>query len=79
MGVQEALFEAYTPGEDDYSDLVAAMKAAEIDIAYVGGVQADIGLIARQARDRGQEVLQIVGGDSLQAPEFAGHCRSCAA
>jgi branched-chain amino acid transport system substrate-binding protein len=70
MGVQKALLEAYTPGEDDYSDLVAAMKAAEIDVAYVGGVQADIGLIARQARDRGQE-LQIVGGDSLQAPEFA--------
>ena len=70
MGVQEALFEAFTPEKDDYSDLVAAIKAAEIDVAYIGGFPNEVGLIARQVRDQGYE-LQIVGGDGLQTSRFA--------
>jgi branched-chain amino acid transport system substrate-binding protein len=53
MGMQEALFEQYTPGRDDYSDLVAKMKAAGIDLVYIGGYDDEIGLIIRQAREQG--------------------------
>ena len=47
-GQTEKLFEAYTPGEKDYSSLVTKLKQLGVDAVYVGGYHTEAGLIARQ-------------------------------
>ena len=68
-GMQEAMYAAYVPGERDYSALVSRMKAAGIDVIYVGGYQAEAGLIVRQAKEQGMHVT-LIGGDALVTSEF---------
>ena len=68
-GVQEAMYEAYIPGEADYSPLVSTMKTAGIDVFFVGGYSSEAGLIVREARDR-DYAAQLVSGDSLTATDF---------
>jgi branched-chain amino acid transport system substrate-binding protein len=68
-GVAETLYEAYVPGEIDYSGLVAKMAEAGIDVVYIGGYATEAGLIKRQAHDRGYEI-QVVGGDAITNDEF---------
>jgi branched-chain amino acid transport system substrate-binding protein len=68
-GVKEAMYEAYVPGERDYSPLVSRMQAASIDVFYLGGYPTEAALILRQARALDYQV-QLVGGDSLTSNEF---------
>ncbi len=68
-GVGEAMYRGFTAGERDYSDLIAAMRAEGIDVAYIGGYPTEVGLILRQARDQGYD-LRLVSGDSLANDEF---------
>ncbi len=68
-GVQEAMYEAYTAGEKDYSALISKMKAEGIDAFYVGGYHTEAGLMIRQAREQGYNP-QMVSGDALVTDEF---------
>lgn len=68
-GITEALYEPFVPGARDYSDLVAEVQEAGIEVIYFGGYSSEAGLIVRQAHDRGYDV-QVVGGDSLTNDEF---------
>lgn len=68
-GITETLYEAYTAGEKDYSALISKMKAAGIDVFYVGGYHTEAGLLIRQARERGYNV-QLVSGDALVTDEY---------
>jgi branched-chain amino acid transport system substrate-binding protein len=68
-GLQEAMYEAYTAGEQDYTALVAKMKAASIDVIYLGGYHTEGALIIRQAREQGLNA-QLIGPDSLNTLEF---------
>ncbi|MES2713617.1 MAG: branched-chain amino acid ABC transporter substrate-binding protein [Pseudomonadota bacterium] len=68
-GLQETLYAAYTPGERDYSALVSRMKAADIQVIYVGGYHTEAGLILRQAKEQGMNVT-LIGGDALVTNEF---------
>jgi branched-chain amino acid transport system substrate-binding protein len=68
-GFTETLFEIYAPNEASYDDLVDIMVTAEIDAVYIGGYQADAGIIIRQAKSRLPE-LQLVSGDSLASEDF---------
>jgi len=68
-GVKEALYEAYTAGEKDYSALVSKMKGENVDVVYVGGYHTEAGLIVRQAREQGYKV-QLVSGDALVTDEY---------
>lgn len=68
-GVQEALFEQYAPGKEDYSDLVAELEAAKIDVVYIGGYKDEIGVIIRQAHERGYRP-QLISGSGLISPGF---------
>lgn len=68
-GLKEAMYEAYTAGEKDYSALVSKMKAANIDVVYVGGYHTEAGLIVRQMRDQGMK-SQLVSGDALVTQEY---------
>lgn len=68
-GMQETMYAAYTPGERDYNALVSRMKAAGIDVIYLGGYHTEGGLIIRQAKEQGMNVT-LIGGDSLVTNEF---------
>jgi branched-chain amino acid transport system substrate-binding protein len=68
-GVKEALFDAYTPGEKDYSAVVSRLKQAGVSVIYIGGYYTEAALIIRQAKEQGMKVT-LVGGDALVTKEF---------
>ncbi len=68
-GNKEAMFESYTAGERDYTALVTRMKAAAIDVIYVGGYHTEAALIVRQSREQGLNA-QLISGDALVTDEF---------
>lgn len=68
-GVQEAMFEAYTPSERDYSPLITKLKQAGVEALFIGGYHTEVGLIARQIKEQGAKI-QIIGGDSLVTEEL---------
>lgn len=68
-GVKEKMYEAYTQGDKDFTALVSRMKAASIDVVYLGGYHTEGGLILRQMRDQGMKTA-LVGGDALVTSEF---------
>ncbi|MBX3523683.1 MAG: branched-chain amino acid ABC transporter substrate-binding protein [Xanthobacteraceae bacterium] len=69
-GITEVLNEAYTQGDKDFTALVSRMKAAEIDVVYVGGYHTEAGLILRQMRDQGMKTV-LMAGDALADKQFA--------
>ncbi len=68
-GLKEKLYEAYTAGEKDFNALVSRMKAANIDVVYVGGYHTEAGLILRQMRAQGMKA-QMISGDAIATQEF---------
>ena len=68
-GLQEAMYEAYTANEKDYSALISKMKAAGIEVFYVGGYHTEAGLMIRQAHEQGYKP-QLVSGDALVTDEY---------
>src|SRR5205085_6558433 len=68
-GMKEKMYEAYTAGDKDFTALVSKMKAANIDVVYVGGYHTEAGLILRQMRDQGMK-SQMISGDALVTNEF---------
>jgi branched-chain amino acid transport system substrate-binding protein len=69
-GVTEALYEAYTAGEKDYSALVTKLKNEGVNVIYLGGYHTEAGLIVRQAKEQGLDVT-LVSGDAMVSSEFA--------
>ena len=69
MGGKEAIYEAYTPGESDYSALVTMLKSQNIDVVYLGGYHTEGGLIIRQAAEQGYKP-QLISGDALVTNEY---------
>lgn len=70
-GMTEAMYEAYTAGEKDYTALVTKLKEANIDVLYVGGYHTEAGLMARQMREQGMST-QLISGDALVTDEYWG-------
>jgi branched-chain amino acid transport system substrate-binding protein len=70
LGIKEVMYEAYTAGEKDYSALVSKMKAANVDVIYVGGYYTESGLIIRQAKEQGMKNAVLMGGDALVTEEY---------
>lgn len=68
-GGKAAMVEAYTAGEKDYTALVSKMKAAGIDVFYLGGYHTEGALMIRQAHEMGYKP-QLVSGDALVTDEF---------
>ena len=52
-GVKVALFEGINAGDKDFSSLIAKMKQANVDFVYYGGYHPELGLILRQAQEKG--------------------------
>ena len=69
LGVQPALYEAYTAGEKDYTALVSKLKQNAIDALYVGGYHTEAGLILRQMREQGMTTV-LMAGDALVTEEY---------
>lgn len=69
-GKKEALYEAITAGEKDYSAIVTRLKQGNIDVVYLGGYHTEAGLIIRQMRAQGMDTI-LVGGDALVSNELA--------
>ncbi|MFZ4807215.1 MAG: branched-chain amino acid ABC transporter substrate-binding protein [Hyphomicrobiaceae bacterium] len=68
-GLKEAMYEAYTAGEKDYSAVVSKLKGSAVDVVYVGGYHTEAGLIVRQMREQGLKA-QLISGDALVTQEF---------
>ncbi|MEM8588943.1 MAG: branched-chain amino acid ABC transporter substrate-binding protein [Pseudomonadota bacterium] len=68
-GYLEALYEAYTPGESDYSALATLLNDNSVDVIYVGGYHTEAGLLVRQMREQGMDT-QLISGDALVTDEF---------
>jgi branched-chain amino acid transport system substrate-binding protein len=68
-GLTEAIYQAYVPGKADYGTEIAELQAADIAVVFVGGYHTEIGLMARQARDRGYRV-QLIAANSMGTEEF---------
>jgi branched-chain amino acid transport system substrate-binding protein len=68
-GAKEKMYEAYTQGDKDFNALVSKMKAAAIDVVYVGGYHTEAGLILRQMRAQGMKT-QMIAGDAIATNEF---------
>ena len=69
QGIKEAVYEAVTAGEKDYSALVTKLKQAKVDLVYFGGYKTEAGLIVRQLRDQGMQT-RLMGGDALVTEEY---------
>lgn len=63
-GIKETMYEAITAGEKDYSALISKMKAAGVQLIYLGGYHPEAGLIVRQAKEQGLNA-PLMGGDAL--------------
>ena len=68
-GKTEVMNESYNAGEKDYSALVSKLKAANVDVLYVGGYHTEAGLIKRQMVDQGMATI-LVSGDALVTDEY---------
>jgi branched-chain amino acid transport system substrate-binding protein len=68
-GLKAALRDSYDEKQKDFSPLIAKLKAANIDMVYVGGYHNDIGLLVRQARMQGF-AGDFAAADALNTSEF---------
>jgi branched-chain amino acid transport system substrate-binding protein len=68
-GLKEAMYEAITQGDKDFSALISKMKQAKVDVIYLGGYHTEAGLIVRQAREQGLNAL-MMSGDALVTDEY---------
>ncbi len=60
-GVKEAVYDSYTKGDKDFAPVLSKLKAAGVDVIYVGGYDTEAGLMLRQAKDMGYNVPFISG------------------
>ncbi len=68
-GVTEVLLDRYTRDKKDYKPLVNKLVNKKIDVLYVGGYLADIGIILRQAKKELPN-LRLISSDALVDVQF---------
>jgi branched-chain amino acid transport system substrate-binding protein len=68
-GVDEAVYQSYEPGKDDYSAEIAALQAAGVAVLYLGGYHTEAALMVRAARERAFPV-QVISGDDTATEAF---------
>ena len=67
--VTEVLFDSYKKDQKDYQPIVDKLVQNKVDVLYIGGYEADIGIIIRQAK-KTLPNLQLISGDALASPDF---------
>jgi branched-chain amino acid transport system substrate-binding protein len=68
-GVNEVLFDSYTPDQKDYKSIVNKLVNKKVDVLYAGGYLTDIGIIIRQAKKELPN-LRLFSGDALVNVQF---------
>lgn len=68
-GIKVTMFEGINVGERDYSSILAKLKQANVDFVYFGGYHPEMGLLLRQAKEKGLTARFMgpegVGNDSI--------------
>ena len=68
-GVKVVAFEGITAGDKDFSALIAKLQKENVDFVYYGGYHPELGLILRQAKEKGLNAKFMgpegVGNDSI--------------
>jgi branched-chain amino acid transport system substrate-binding protein len=52
-GINVVAFEGINAGDKDFSALIAKLKRANVDFVYYGGYHPELGLLLRQAKEKG--------------------------
>jgi branched-chain amino acid transport system substrate-binding protein len=67
--INEAIYEAITQGDRDFSALISRMKAARVEVIYFGGYHTEAALLLRQSREQGLNAV-LLSGDAMVTQEF---------
>ncbi len=85
MGGQMVAVQSYQEGDQDFNAQLTSLKGASPEVIFVPGYYNDVGLIAKQARDKGITVpllggdgwdsaqLYAIGGSALNGSYFSNH------
>jgi branched-chain amino acid transport system substrate-binding protein len=68
-GLKPALLGSFRRGTTNFSDLIARLKAARIDVVFVGGYHDEVGPFVKQAREQGFDG-DFASDDALNTFEF---------
>lgn len=63
-GVNVVSFEGITPGDKDFSAQIAKLKKNNVDFVYYGGYHPELGLLLRQAAEKGLKA-QFMGPEGV--------------
>lgn len=66
---EPVLSETYSASRKDFSALVAKLKAAGVEVVYIGGYHTEIGRIVREMRKQ-KMTAQLIASDALATAEF---------
>ena len=69
LGGQIVVTQSYQAADQDFNAQITSIKGANPDIIFVPGYYGDVGLFAKQARDKGITV-PIIGGDGWDSPSL---------
>jgi branched-chain amino acid transport system substrate-binding protein len=69
LGLTEAIYQAYVPGQNNYGAEIDKLQAADIAAVFIGGYHTEIALMLRAARDRGYPI-QLITGVTLASEDF---------
>jgi branched-chain amino acid transport system substrate-binding protein len=69
-GIEVALFEGINAGDKDFSSLIATLNRAGVDFIYYGGYHPELGLLLRQAREKGLKA-RFMGPEGVGVAEIS--------
>ncbi|MBA1272370.1 branched-chain amino acid ABC transporter substrate-binding protein [Stutzerimonas azotifigens] len=69
-GVKVGLFEGINAGDKDFSSLIARLKRDGVDFVYYGGYHPELGLLLRQAKEKGLDV-RFMGPEGVGNKEIS--------
>ncbi len=69
LGGQIVVTQSYQAGDQDFNAQITSIKGANPDVIFVPGYYGDVGLFAKQARDKGI-TAPLVGGDGWDSPSL---------
>ncbi|BBB31144.1 branched-chain amino acid ABC transporter substrate-binding protein [Neptunomonas japonica] len=69
-GIKPVMFEGVTPGDKDFSALIAKLKKNKVDFVYYGGYHPELGLILRQSKEKGL-AARFMGPEGVGNPDIS--------
>jgi branched-chain amino acid transport system substrate-binding protein len=69
LGGQIVVTQSYQEGDQDFNAQLTSIKGSNPEVIFVPGYYNDVGLIAKQARDKGMNV-PLLGGDGWDAEQL---------